>query len=136
MSLGAGDLAVHHGGVTQHRPYEAIPRSDNLIGRENRDVVCDELLSHGSHSNHTFLPSNASQHSEIRVDHGHTSKRFLKASVEQASQTTPGFRDHETINAAIKLSKRIQFDGDGNWRARRLENWGECGICKLCLPDT
>ena len=41
----------------------------------------------------------------------------MKASVEKATQRTSGFRDHETINAAIKLSKRIQFDGDGNWRA-------------------
>ena len=77
-------------------------------------MVCDELLSHGSHNNHTLLPSNVSQHSETCIDHGHISKRFLKASVEQATQTTSGFRDHETINAAIKLSKRIQFNGDSN----------------------
>ena len=49
MSLGAGDLAVHHGRVTQHRP------------------VCDEL----SLSNHTFLQSNVSQHSETCVDRGY-----------------------------------------------------------------
>ena len=27
---------MHHGGVTQHRLYEAIPKSDDLIGRESR----------------------------------------------------------------------------------------------------
>ena len=36
VSLGAGDLAIHHGGVTPHRLYEAIPRSDDLIGREKK----------------------------------------------------------------------------------------------------
>ena len=130
VSLGSGDLAVHHGGVTQHRPYKAIPKSDDLIGREKRDMVCEELLSHGSHTNHTLLPSNVSQHSEACADHGHISKGFLKASVEQATQTTSGLRDHETINAAIKLSKRIQFNGDSNWRAFILKYKRYASVCQ------